>query len=214
MAGRARATLDYSFLDLQLILFRCLLFLFHRKYYEASLGLMQSHILRLDTETSKSIQASLVFPTLTSIILGLVYFSSLQAKPISRIQLFVHLGPEWQVTCEFDQTGRDGLTLDRCFAVQGGSLEYLSHLGILDIQRGQHKLVQKVSSSFYFILCRYTNKTHVSCLLTQLHQGDNVIFSGTIKKEVSNVSQLDSTITLRDIFRNVRDVKNPACYTS
>lgn len=89
-----------------------------------------------------------------------------------------------------------------------------NHLGILDIQRGQHKLVQKVSSSFYFILCRYTNKTHVSCLLTQLHQGDNVIFSGTIKKEVSNVSQLDSTITLRDIFRNVRDVKNPACYTS
>lgn len=95
---------------------------------------MLQPIQRLDSGTSKSIQSSLIYPTLSSIVLELVN-RSLHAKPKSRIDVHVHLFPEWQVTCQDDATGHEA----------GSSLEYLSFIGILDIQVGRHKHIQKVS---------------------------------------------------------------------
>lgn len=102
---------------------------------------MMKPIQRLESGTCKSIQASLVFPTLTSIILELVN-RSLHAKPTSRIDIHVHLSPEWQVTCQDDAAGN---AIDSLEHIAASSLQYLSFLGILDIQVGCRKHIQKVT---------------------------------------------------------------------
>ena len=101
---------------------------------------MQRPIERLEGSTSKQIHASLVFPSLTSIVLELVY-NALTARPTSRVQVLVLLAPEWQVTCQDDGAGFPA-PLER---LEDSSLEYLSYLGTLDVQCGRRRLIQRVS---------------------------------------------------------------------
>lgn len=98
-------------------------------------------IQQLSSTTSKSIQASLVFPTLTSIVLELVHHS-LNARPGSFIEVYISLAPEWQITCQHDATD---YTLHPHVEGQDSSLAYLSYLGVVDVQTGQYKHIQKVS---------------------------------------------------------------------
>jgi hypothetical protein len=105
---------------------------------------MHASIQKLDNTTSKSIQASLLFPTITSIIVDLVYHTLEASRLDSHVQVYVQFAPEWQVTVQTDTiSSEQGALLPE--SVEGCSLGYLSYLGLLDIQCGARKFIQRVS---------------------------------------------------------------------
>jgi hypothetical protein len=107
---------------------------------------MPSSIQHLDSTTSKSIQASLLFPTLTSVVLELVN-RSLNAKP-SSIEVWITLAPEWQITCQYDAAAQK-FAPDNQYTDSG--LDYLSYLGVVDVQHGQYRHILKVSLQLAYI---------------------------------------------------------------
>jgi hypothetical protein len=113
-------------------------------------GWMQSHSIRqLDLKTTKLVQASLLYPTLTSIVLELIHHALGGARTLSRIQLLIQLAPEWQIACEYDERTDEDLGRSKvaCLSeheIESSALYHLTYLGLLDIQHGRQKLIQKV----------------------------------------------------------------------
>ena len=106
---------------------------------------MSPSIRQLDEVTSRSIQASLAFPTLTSMVVALVH-RSIKRRHASRIEVHIDLHPEWHIACADDaeQRGKDEEHPDLWQDFSGSRLGLLSHLGMVDVQEGPWKRIQSV----------------------------------------------------------------------
>lgn len=105
---------------------------------------MSASIRHLDGQTSKGIQAGLLYPSLSSILLALSRHSLL-AKQVSRIALQIKLSPEWEISCHDDAKGHRNSGDLFWQEIKATSLSLLAYLGVLDVQKGLRKHIQSVS---------------------------------------------------------------------